>query len=38
MIERAEMEQGHFVGRVWRQDVKGPAVAALRKGRLVDIT
>jgi len=32
------MEAGHFVGRVWRPDAGGPAVVALRKGRVIDIT
>ncbi len=31
------LEQGSFVGRIWRDGV-GPCLAAVRKGRLVDIT
>jgi len=38
IIDREEMDRGHFVGRVWRPDVQGPAVVALRRGRVVDIT
>lgn len=38
IINQEEMEAGHFVGRVWRPDAGGPAVVALRKGRVIDIT
>ena len=38
IIDKEEAETGHFVGRVWRPDVGGPAVVALRRGRLIDIT
>ena len=31
------LEQGSFAGRIWRDGV-GPCLAAVRKGRLVDIT
>ncbi|WP_306120353.1 MULTISPECIES: fumarylacetoacetate hydrolase family protein [unclassified Roseitalea] len=30
--------EGTFVGRVWREDVGGPALVALREGAVVDIT
>ena len=33
-----DFSRGTFVGRVWRPDVQGPAVVALRGGRLIDIT
>ena len=33
----AALENGSFAGRVWREGV-GPAVVAVRKGRVVDIT
>lgn len=38
IIDQEEMEAGHFVGRVWRPDAGGPAVVAVRKGRVIDIT
>lgn len=38
IIDREEMDRGCFVGRAWRPDVRGPAVVALREGRLIDIT
>lgn len=31
-------ETGTFVGRVWRPDVEGPSLVAVRKGDLIDIT
>jgi fumarylacetoacetate (FAA) hydrolase family protein len=31
-------KNGTFVGRVWREDVEGPAVVAIRNGKVVDIT
>jgi fumarylacetoacetate (FAA) hydrolase family protein len=33
-----EREGGCLVGRVWRADVDGPAIVAVREGRLFDIT
>jgi fumarylacetoacetate (FAA) hydrolase family protein len=38
IFEQGEMSSGRFVGRVWRPEVQGPAVVAVRAGRLVDIT
>lgn len=31
-------QAGRFVGRVWREDVAGPAIVKLSRGRLIDIT
>jgi hypothetical protein len=36
-ITLAALDGGAFAGRVWREGV-GPAVVAVRKGRVVDIT
>jgi len=33
-----DFSRGTFVGRVWRPDVEGPSVVALRDGTLCDIT
>ncbi len=33
-----ELSSGTFLGRVWRPDVKGPAVVTLRENRVFDIT
>ena len=38
MTKAGDFSRGTFVGRVWRPDVQGPAVVALRDGRLYDIT
>jgi len=38
MTMAGEFSRGTFVGRVWRPDVQGPAVVALRDGKLCDIT
>lgn len=32
------LKSGTFVGRVWREDVQGPAIVAIRDGQAVDIT
>jgi fumarylacetoacetate (FAA) hydrolase family protein len=32
------LKNGTFVGRVWRDDVQGPAVVAIRDAQVVDIT
>ncbi len=37
-MKRETFDAGHFVGRVWRPDVDGPAVVVVREGRVVDIT
>jgi len=34
----ADLDSALLVGRVWREAVGGPAVVAVRRGRLVDIT
>lgn len=31
-------EKGRFVGRIWRTDIDGPALVAVRAGRVFDIT
>jgi fumarylacetoacetate (FAA) hydrolase family protein len=33
-----EQQTGCFVGRVWRGDVGGPSLVAVRDGRVIDIT
>ncbi|WP_309085176.1 fumarylacetoacetate hydrolase family protein [Chelativorans sp.] len=38
ILDSVEAKRGHFVGRVWRPDVRGPALVAMRDGRLFDIT
>ncbi|WEX11809.1 fumarylacetoacetate hydrolase family protein [Chelativorans sp. AA-79] len=38
MLQDEELNRGHFVGRVWLPDLKGPAVVVVRNGRLLDIT
>ncbi|WPE19027.1 fumarylacetoacetate hydrolase family protein [Shinella zoogloeoides] len=38
MTKAGDFSRGTFVGRVWRPDVQGPAVVALRDGKLYDIT
>jgi fumarylacetoacetate (FAA) hydrolase family protein len=38
VLESDVAREGRFVGRVWRPDVKGPALVVLREGRLTDIT
>jgi len=38
MTKAGDFSRGTFVGRVWRPDVQGPAVVALRDGKLHDIT
>ncbi|MFT4160055.1 fumarylacetoacetate hydrolase family protein [Shinella sp.] len=38
MTMAGDFSRGTFVGRVWRPDVQGPAVVALRDGKLHDIT
>ncbi|MGB3878267.1 MAG: fumarylacetoacetate hydrolase family protein [Shinella zoogloeoides] len=38
MTKAGDFSRGTFVGRVWRPDVPGPAVVALRDGKLYDIT
>lgn len=35
---KTELSSGTFLGRVWRPDVKGPAVVTLRENRVFDIT
>ncbi len=32
------LDSGTFVGRVWREDVQGPSVVAIRNGQVLDIT
>ena len=32
------LRTGTFVGRVWREDIGGPSVVAVRDGRVVDVT
>ncbi|WP_119257603.1 fumarylacetoacetate hydrolase family protein [Shinella zoogloeoides] len=38
MTKAGDFSRGTFVGRVWRPDMQGPAVVALRAGKLYDIT
>ena len=33
-----DADRAALVGRIWREEVGGPAVVALRRGRLVDVT
>ena len=37
-LNPALFESGAFVGRVWRNDINGPALVTLRGGDLVDVT
>ena len=30
--------KGTFVGRIWREDVSGPALVTIREGHVIDIT
>ena len=32
------LDSGTFVGRVWREDVQGPSIVAIRDGQVLDIT
>jgi fumarylacetoacetate (FAA) hydrolase family protein len=34
----ASFSDGTFAGRVWRQDVNGPSIVAVRNGGLIDVT